>query len=109
MLSSNHFKGFDLEIFAHRLLQGEIMKKLIFNENTNMIYIIDQEDLNEAEKKKINCIKEKLENNKIYFEVFSYVIIGIMGIVIALVGNNINQKTMEIYEKQLQILDNENY
>ena len=59
------------------------MKKLIYNENTKEIEIVEKEAFSAKEKKKQKRVKSWLENNKIYFEVFSYLFIGVMGIVIA--------------------------
>ena len=53
-------------------------------------------------------IKKFLEEKKIFFEVFSYVFVGVMGIILSAVGININKQTMDIYKRQLKILENEN-
>jgi len=53
-------------------------------------------------------IKIFLEEKKIFFEVFSYVFVGVMGIILSAVGININQQTMDIYNRQLKISENEN-
>lgn len=68
------------------------MKKLIYNENTKEIEIVEKEAFSAKEKKKQKRVKSWLENNKIYFEVFSYLFIGVMGIVIAFAGYNINKQ-----------------
>lgn len=68
------------------------MKKLIYNENTKEIEIVEKEAFSAKEKKKQKRVKSWLENNKIYFEVFSYLFIGVMGIVIAFTGYNINKQ-----------------
>lgn len=53
-------------------------------------------------------IKNFLNENRIFFEVFSYVFVGTMGIVLSAVGININRQTMDIYKRQLIISENEN-
>lgn len=80
------------------------MKKLIYNENTKEINIVEKEAFSAKGKKKPKRVKSWLENNKIYFEVFSYLFVGVMGIVISLAGCSINKQTMKIYERQLEIL-----
>lgn len=52
--------------------------------------------------------KKFLEENKIFFEVFSYVFVGAMGIILSAVGININKQTMDVYKRQLKISENEN-
>ena len=48
------------------------------------------------------------QRKKDFFEVFSYVFVGFMGIILSAVGININQQTMDIYNRQLKISENEN-
>ena len=60
------------------------MKKLMYNKNTKEIDIADKDDF--SEKKKPRRVKTWLENNKIFFEIFSFVFVGVMGIVISFVG-----------------------
>jgi hypothetical protein len=104
------------------------MKKLVYNENTKAIDIVECEDItenkNEKEEEKVktkgkrkgvkkflksNTERQRkfLEKNKIYFEVFSYVFVGIMGIMISYVGWKTNIRTAQIYQRQLDILDND--
>lgn len=83
------------------------MKKLIYNENTKEIDIVEKEDFPPKEEKKKKGLKLWLENNKIYFEVFSYLFVGAMGIIISFVGLKFNERTTEIYQRQLEILDND--
>lgn len=103
------------------------MKKLIYDERTKIIDIVEQEkmqilkelknvnqearndiddEMNKV-KKESNGIRNCLERNRIFFEVFSWVFLGIMGAILSFVGININNKTMEIYEMQLQIEEND--
>lgn len=106
------------------------MKKLIYNENTKVIDIVEYEELIEDKngkvetkekaknqgrtrkvkiflKTKIEKRREFLEKNKIFFEVFSYLFVGDMGIIISYVGWQTNIKTTEIYQRQLEIMEND--
>lgn len=90
------------------------MKKLIYNKNTKEIDIVEEQVTEDCEKtEKENMKKEPkgfklwLENNKIFFEVFSYFFVGIMGIIISFVGWQTNIRTEKIYQRQLKILDND--
>ena len=85
------------------------MKKLIYNENTREMIVNEKEELfgKESGERKPNKSQIWLENNKIFFEIFSYVFVGIMGIVISFVGWKTNQRSADIYQKQLEILDND--
>lgn len=85
------------------------MKKLIYNENTREIIINEQEELlgKESGERKPSKSQIWLENKKIFFEIFSYVFVGIMGIVISFVGWKTNQRSADIYQRQLEILDND--
>lgn len=100
------------------------MKKLIYNENTKLIDIVECEEIieikNEKEKNqgrierikkffglKIEKRREFLNKNKIFYEVFSYIFVGMMGIIISYVGWQTNIRTAEIYQRQLEILDND--
>lgn len=85
------------------------MKKLIYNENTKEIDVIEQEDLPESENpnKEKSRVKIWLESNKIFFDIVSTFCVGLMGIVISFAGCSINKETMEIYERQLEILEND--
>lgn len=105
------------------------MKRLIYNENTREIDIDEQEEIqiskeSESEnineeikdntsdetkeiKKESNEIRNRLEKNRILFEVFSWVFLGIIGAILSVFGNNINNKTMKIYEMQLKIEEND--
>lgn len=79
------------------------MKKIVYNENTKEIDVIEKEDTKERSK----VIRAWLEKNKIFFEVFSYVFVGIMGIVLSVVGWKTNERSMKINQKQLEIQDND--
>lgn len=89
------------------------MKKLIYNKHTNEIDLIEQKEIENSEKleknfaKKIAGIRERLERNKIFFEVFSLIFLGIMGAILSFVGVMINQRTADIYQKQLEIMEND--
>lgn len=89
------------------------MKKLIYNKHTNEIDIVEQEEIENLKKtennfsKKLVRIRQRLERNKIFFEVFSLVFLGIMGAVISVVGVMINKRTTDIYQKQLEIMEND--
>lgn len=117
-----------------RLYGGINMKKLQYNEITREIDIIEQEQIEvykepevetkievnsenidekpkdkprKENKKILKALKKRLKRNKIFFEIFSLFFLGVMGAVISGVGLKVNQKTAEIYQKQLEILDND--
>lgn len=77
------------------------MKKLRYNKDTKEIDIIETEETG------LYVMKEWLEKNKIFFEIFSLFFIGVMGIIISGVGLQINKRTAEIYKSQLEILEND--
>lgn len=77
------------------------MKKLIYNDNTKEINIVKEE------LKKRKKVKKFFKRNKIYLEVFSMTIVGIMGIIISFVGWRTDRRNSEIYQKQLEILQND--
>lgn len=79
------------------------MKKLKIDENTKIAYWED--DIEEKQRKR--KFKTWLENNKIYFEVFSFVIVGVAGIVISFIGLKFNRTTIDIYKKQLEIAESD--
>ncbi|NBH20412.1 hypothetical protein D3Z55_24285 [Clostridiaceae bacterium] len=106
------------------------MKKLIYNENTKVIDIVECEEIIESKNEKVEVeaevknqgrikrVKEFFESktekgrnflnrNKIFFEVFSYLFVGVMGIIISYVGWQTNIKTAEIYQRQLEIMEND--
>ena len=87
------------------------MKKLVYNENTKGLDLLEQEmvekKIEEENKSKLEKIRNFFERNKIFFEVFSLFFLGVMGVVISVVGVVINQRTAEIYQSQLEILDND--
>ncbi len=104
------------------------MKKLIYNENTKVIDIVECEEIIESKNEKaevevknqgkIKRVRDFFESktekrrnflnrNKIFFEVFSYLFVGVMGIIISYVGWQTNIRTAEIYQRQLEILDND--
>lgn len=51
--------------------------------------------------------RESLKKNKIFYEVFSYLFVGIMGIVLSFVGWKTNERSADIYQKQLEIMKND--
>lgn len=77
------------------------MKKLIYNYNTNEMIFVEEES------GKRNGIRECLERNKIFVEVFSLIFVGVMGIVISFVGWRTDKRSSDIYQKQLEILQND--
>lgn len=91
------------------------MKRTVFNGVTKKLDLVERERentneeiLKENENTKISRkFKLWLETNKIFFEVFSYVFVGVMGIVISLVGLKFNVTTVDIYQRQLQIEEND--
>lgn len=83
------------------------MKKLIYNENTREIDVVEKEDEPEPEKSRIRKVKDWLENNKIFFEIFSFVFIGVMGIVISVFGVKLNKIIVDINQRQLEIAEND--
>lgn len=84
------------------------MKKLLYNENTKEIDVIEEDfPLKEKEREKPRRVKIWLENNKVFFEIFSFVIVGAMGVVISFVTWKTNERSAEIYQKQLEIEDND--
>lgn len=66
------------------------MKKLIYNENTKEIDVMEQKNCSEKEKPK--GFKAWLKNNKIFFEIFSLFFVGVMSIILSVVGLRINKK-----------------
>lgn len=90
--------------------EGEKNEKDIENlENTGEETPKEKENpIQESENaEKPRKFKLLLENNKIFFEVFSYVFVGVMGIAISLVGIKFNKMTVDIYKRQLQIAEND--
>ncbi len=86
------------------------MKKIRYNKNEKEIDAIEKEGFSETGKdneKKTKLDKAWLEKNRIFFEVFSYVFVGIMGIVISYVGWKTNERSADIYQKQLEIMKND--
>lgn len=90
------------------------MKKLAFNEITKEIDIIEQKEINEIEssenenlKKKSERIRYCLERNKIFFEIFSLFFIGVMSIILSFFGWKTDKRSSDIYEKQLEIMNND--
>lgn len=70
------------------------MKKLTFNKITKEITI-------KEEKKKIIQAKVFFEKYKIFFEIFSTVLLGIMSLIISFVGLKTNERSLDLYQKQL--------
>lgn len=110
------------------------MKKLVYDENTKEVNLIEQEEVNVTKKineaivaeevkeirkattkekvkgklkLKVDKLRKNFQENKIFFEVFSLFFLGIMGIVISGVGLKVNKRTADIYQKQLEILVND--
>lgn len=68
---------------------------------------IEKETTSKNEETRIDTIRIFLEKNKVFFEIFSSVLLGVMSIIISVVGTQINNKTKKIYKKQLEILEND--
>lgn len=95
------------------------MKKLVYNENTKELNLIEQVEITEKIEKttivedaskcklKIDELRKSLKENKIFFEIFSLFFLGVMGVVISGVGLKVNKRTADIYQKQLEILVND--
>ena len=91
------------------------MGEVNFNKVTRELERVGEEKLAKNKRKNfLNIIKKifiklrrGIEYNKVFFEIFSTVILGIMGIIISSVGLNINYKTTDIYQRQLEILEND--
>lgn len=81
------------------------MKRLIYNKDTKEIDIIEKDDF--LEKKKKRKVRSWLENNKIFFEIFSFVFVGFMGIVISFIGLKFNKSIVDINKRQLEITEND--
>lgn len=81
------------------------MKKLIYNENTKEINVINDEQLENPKGGK--RLRNWLKENKIFFEIFSCIFLDIMSIILSLVGLRVNKKTAEIYQEQLEILEDD--
>lgn len=58
-------------------------------------------------KSKVVGLRCLLERNKIFIDLFSLVILGILGFVISFSSLKVNKRTADIYERQLKILENE--
>lgn len=82
--------------------KGENITKTVLELKEETIAKIDSEQKGEKKDFK-NC----LEIVKIFCEIFSSIVLGIMGIVLTFSGNNINMQTKEIYERQLAIIEND--
>lgn len=76
------------------------------NENREILQETENHLQENKNSKKPRRFKTWIETNRIYFEVFSYVFVGVMGIVISLVGLKFNKITVDIYKRQLQIEEN---
>lgn len=83
------------------------MKKLIYNENTKEIDVVEKEHMPEKDEKKPRKDKKWLEENKIFLDIFSTFCVGVMGLIISIVGWKTNQRSADIYQRQLEILDND--
>lgn len=53
------------------------------------------------------CLRKWLKKNKIFFEIISSVCLSLMSMVTFAVSISFNQGSSEIYEKQLEILEND--
>lgn len=90
------------------LQEDDSMKRLIYNENTKQIDVVEEDfSSKEKEEKKSRRVKTWLENNKVFFEIFSFVFVGIMGIAISFIGLKFNKTAVDIYQKQLEITEND--
>lgn len=52
-------------------------------------------------------IKKFLKRNKIFAEIFSLIFLGIMGLIVSIAGYQINKRSSEIYQRQLEIMHND--
>ena len=68
---------------------------------------IEKETTQKNEETRIDKTRAFLEKNKVFFEIFSSVLLGVMSIIISVVGTQINNKTKKIYKKQLEILEDD--
>lgn len=84
-----------------RKQQKKYNNKIEYNEFTKELRLIEKEH------KIIIQIKNWLEKYRVFFEAGVMVFLSTMSIIISAVGVNINNKTKEIYEKQLEILEND--
>lgn len=75
------------------------MKKLIFDKVTKEIIVKEEKQ----KEKKIIQVKRFLEKYKIFFEIFSTTLIGIMSLIVSFVGWQTNQRSVDIYQKQLEL------
>lgn len=50
----------------------------------------------------MNCIRDFFTENKIFFEIFSYIVIGVAGIIFSYFQLKINKQQIEIQKKELQ-------
>ena len=83
------------------------MKKLIYNENTKEIDVVEKKHSPEKDEKEPRKVKKWLEENKIFFDIVSTFCVGTMGVVISFVGWKTNQRSADIYQRQLEILEND--
>jgi hypothetical protein len=75
--------------------------------NIDLFISIEKETTQKNEETRIDNTRAFLEKNKVFFEIFSSVLLGVMSIIISVVGTQINNKTKKIYKKQLEILEND--
>lgn len=87
--------------------KGDFMKKLVYNENTKEIDVMEKKHSPEKDEKEPRKVKKWLEENKIFFDIVSTFCVGAMGVVISFVGWKTNQRSADIYQRQLEILDND--
>lgn len=73
------------------------MKRIKYNSLTREIEIYTQEK---------KSIKKFLTDKKIFFDIFGMGMLTIMSIIIAWVGINIDERSRQIAQKELEILDN---
>lgn len=82
------------------------MKKLIYNEITKEINIIEQDECDNKKIKK-NRIRKFFRRNKIFFETILMVAIAVVTIIVYMIGNSINDRNKEISRKELEILESD--
>lgn len=57
------------------------------------------------EKNILNRTRKKLEKNKIFFEIFSSVLLAAMGLIVSVVGVQINERDQQTNKRQLEIIE----
>lgn len=82
----------------------EVMNIIKGKKDKFIVYIKNIKDKLVSKSKEL---RDFLDRIKVFFEIFSYAFVGIMGITISVIGLNFDKRTTEIYERQLEILDND--